>query len=152
MSGDAEQTLQSIHKNFIRLIDRVPMVQVEDLPEAMKSQVVGVPWAWVQLFRRLARFVVCYHDQNPPPPPQAQRPESIYFCTTVNYILVARKPQFCIMTLMYYDITFRMLMKNFYDDRLFIYMCAKMYVCDMLMVYEANANLIHSQHMSQQLD
>ena len=70
MGVDAERTLQSIHMNFVRLTHRVPMVQVEDLHEAMQRQVVGVPRAWVRLFRRLARAVVCYHDQNPPPPPQ----------------------------------------------------------------------------------
>ena len=44
------------------------MAQVEDLPKAMQRQVVGVPQAWVQLFRWLARDIVLYHDQNPPPP------------------------------------------------------------------------------------
>ena len=39
---DAERTLQSIHTNFVRLTHRVPMVQFEDLPEAMQRQVVGV--------------------------------------------------------------------------------------------------------------
>ena len=68
---DAEQMLQSIHTNFVWLTYRVPMVQVEDLLEAMQRQVVGVPRAWVQLFRRLARAMVTFHDQNPPPPPQA---------------------------------------------------------------------------------
>ena len=63
---------------------------------------------------------------------------------TMNYILVARKPQFC-MTLMYYDATFWILIKNFYDDRFYLYLhVCKMYVCDMLMVYETNANLTHS--------
>ena len=71
MGADVEQTLQSIHTNFVRLTHRVPMVQVEDLPKAMQRQVVGVPWAWVQLFRWLARAIVCYHNQNPPPHPQA---------------------------------------------------------------------------------
>ena len=71
MGVDAKRTLQSIHTNFVRLTHRVPMAQVEDLPEAMQRWVVGVPRAWVRLFRRLARAVVCYHDQNPPPPPQA---------------------------------------------------------------------------------
>ena len=33
---DAEQTLQSIHTNFVRLTHRVPMAQVEDFPEAMQ--------------------------------------------------------------------------------------------------------------------
>ena len=66
---DAEQTLQSIHTNFVRLTHRIPMVQFEDLPEAMQHQVVGVPRAWVRLFRWLARAVVTFHDHNPPPPP-----------------------------------------------------------------------------------
>ena len=43
MGVDAERTLQSIHINFVRLTHRVPMAQVEDLPEAMQRQVVGVP-------------------------------------------------------------------------------------------------------------
>ena len=71
MGVDMERTLQSIHKKFVLLTHRVPMAQVEDLPEAMQRQVVGVPRAWVRLFQRLATTMVCYHDQNPPPPPQA---------------------------------------------------------------------------------
>ena len=43
MGVDAERTLQSIHTNFVRLTHRFPMAQVEDLPEAMQRQVVGVP-------------------------------------------------------------------------------------------------------------
>ena len=39
---DAKWMLQSIHTNFVRLTHRVPMAQVEDLPEAMQHQVVGV--------------------------------------------------------------------------------------------------------------
>ena len=68
MGVDAECTLQSIHMNFVRLTHMVPMAQVKDLLEAMHHQVVGVPRAWVQLFLWLARAVVLYHDQNPPPP------------------------------------------------------------------------------------
>ena len=68
MGVDAEWTLQSIHTNFMRLTHRVSMAQVEDLPKAMQRQVVGVPRAWVRLFRLLARAIVLYHDQNPPPP------------------------------------------------------------------------------------
>ena len=71
MGVDVEQMLQSIHLNFVCLTHKVPMVQVKDFLEAMQRQVVGVPRAWVRLFRRLARAVVCYHDQNPPPPAQA---------------------------------------------------------------------------------
>ena len=43
MGVDAEQMLHSIHTNFVRLTHRVPMAQVEDFPEAMQHQVVGVP-------------------------------------------------------------------------------------------------------------
>ena len=71
MGVEVERMLQSIHTNFVPLTHRVPMVQVKDSPKAIQHQVVDVPRAWVRLFRRLARAVVCYHDQNPPPPPQA---------------------------------------------------------------------------------
>ena len=43
MGVDAEQTLQIIHMNFVRLTQILPMAQVEDFPEAMQRQVVGVP-------------------------------------------------------------------------------------------------------------
>ena len=69
MGVDVERTLQSIHTNFVRLTHKVPMAQVKDLPKAMQRQVVGVPRAWVRLFRQIARAVVTFHDQNPPPPP-----------------------------------------------------------------------------------
>ena len=62
MGADAEWMLQSIHMNFIHFTHRVPMAQVEDLPEAMQRQEVGVPRAWVRLFRWLARAVVTFHD------------------------------------------------------------------------------------------
>ena len=40
---DAEQMLQSIQTNFVRLRQRVSMVQVKDFLKAMQHQVVGVP-------------------------------------------------------------------------------------------------------------
>ena len=43
MGLDVDWTLQSIHTNFVRLTHRVPMAQVEDFPESMQRQVVGVP-------------------------------------------------------------------------------------------------------------
>ena len=99
MGVDVERILQSIHTNFVRLTHRVPMAQVEDFPEAMQRQVVGVPRAWVRLFRWLARAVVKFHDQNPPPPPQDQTPGSV--CILYDHVLYdgGSKPHFCIMTL-----------------------------------------------------
>jgi hypothetical protein len=47
-----------------RYLQRIPMVQVEDLPEAMQRQVVGVPRAWVRLFWRLTNAVVFYHETH----------------------------------------------------------------------------------------
>ena len=46
-SGRSKAFTQSLYF----LTQRVPMVQVEDLPEAMQCQVVVVPRAWVRLFR-----------------------------------------------------------------------------------------------------
>ena len=62
MGEDMERMLQIIHTNFVFLTHRVPMAQVEDLHEAIQHQVVGVPRAWVRLFRCLARDIVLYHD------------------------------------------------------------------------------------------
>jgi hypothetical protein len=47
VGGDAERVLQNVQGNLSRLTHMIPMVQVEDLPEAMQRQVVGVPHAWV---------------------------------------------------------------------------------------------------------
>ena len=47
MGGDVERVLQNVQGNLSRLMHGIPMVQVEDLPEAMKQQVVGVPCASV---------------------------------------------------------------------------------------------------------
>ena len=69
MGVDAERMLQNIHTNFVCLTHRVPMAQFEDFPKAMQHQVVVVPRAWVWLFQRLARAMVMFHNQNPPPPP-----------------------------------------------------------------------------------
>jgi hypothetical protein len=42
-----ERVLQNVQGNLLRLTQRIPMVQVEDLPEAIQRQVVGVHRAWV---------------------------------------------------------------------------------------------------------
>ena len=104
MGVDAEQTLQSIHTNFMRLTHRVPMAQVEDLPEAMQCQVVGVPQAWVWLFRRLARAMVTFHNQNPPSPPRAQILGSNTFYTTVYLYFGGSEAPFLYYDTMYYHI------------------------------------------------
>ena len=38
MGVDVDRKLQSIHTNFVHLTHRIPMAQVEDLPEAMQRQ------------------------------------------------------------------------------------------------------------------
>ena len=43
MGVDVEPMLQIIHLNFVQLTPKVPMAKVEDVPEAMHRQVVGVP-------------------------------------------------------------------------------------------------------------
>ena len=80
------------------------MVQVKDFPEAMQRQVVGVPRTWVQLFRRLARAIVTFHDHNPPPPSQDYIPGSLYiFYYRVLYVGGSRAP-FLYHYTMYYHI------------------------------------------------
>jgi hypothetical protein len=64
VGGEAERVLQNVQGNLSRLTQRILMVQVEDLSEAMQRQVVGMPRAWVRLFRHLANVVVFYHDTH----------------------------------------------------------------------------------------
>jgi hypothetical protein len=35
VGGEAERVIQNVQGNMLRLTQRIPMVQVEDLPEAM---------------------------------------------------------------------------------------------------------------------
>jgi hypothetical protein len=67
MGGEAERVLQNVQGNLSCLTHRILMVQVGDLSEAMQRQVVGVPRAWVRLFRYLTNVIVCYHDTHPTP-------------------------------------------------------------------------------------
>jgi hypothetical protein len=60
-AGEAERVLRRIELNFTVLTRIVPMADIEDLPLSMQTHVMGAPWTWVQLFRRLAQAV---HDYN----------------------------------------------------------------------------------------
>jgi hypothetical protein len=64
MGGQAKRVLQNMQGNLSRLTQTIPMVQVEDLPETMQRQVVGVPRAYIRLFRCLTNVIVCYHDTH----------------------------------------------------------------------------------------
>jgi hypothetical protein len=61
---DAYIFLQNMQGNLSHLRHIIPMVQVEDLPEEMQQQVVGVPHAWVRLFWHIVNSIVCYHDMH----------------------------------------------------------------------------------------
>jgi hypothetical protein len=43
VGGEVERVLQNMQGNWSHLTHMIPMVQVEDLTEAMQRQVVGVP-------------------------------------------------------------------------------------------------------------
>jgi hypothetical protein len=52
--GEAERVLRPVERNFTTLTRTIPMAKIEDLPPSMQPHVVGAPWTWVRLFRRLA--------------------------------------------------------------------------------------------------
>ena len=60
-AGEAERVLRRIERNFTALTHTVPMAEIEDLLPSMQTHVVGEPWTWVRLFKRLAQAV---HDYN----------------------------------------------------------------------------------------
>ena len=67
VGGEAERVLQNVQGNLSHLTQRIPMVQVEDLLEAMQRHVVGVPREWVRLFWCLTNTMVFYHETHPAP-------------------------------------------------------------------------------------
>jgi hypothetical protein len=65
-SIEAERELRRVERNLMTLTRSVPMEEIEDLPPSMQPHVVGIPKAWVQLFRRLDNTVVHYSRANRP--------------------------------------------------------------------------------------
>ena len=80
------------------------MAQVEDLPEAMQHQVVGVPRAWVRLFCRLARAVVSTMINTLLH--LSLRDLGVYFLYDHVVYFGGSEAPILYMTLMYYDVTF----------------------------------------------
>ena len=65
-TGEAERVLRRVEHNFTVLTRTVPMVEIEDLPPSMQPHVVGAPWTWVRLFRRLVNAVDQYNRVDKP--------------------------------------------------------------------------------------
>ena len=62
VAGGDPGLIRVLEMKLGRLIERVPMIWIEHLPVAMQEFVVGVPPAWLRLFRRVARAVLVYRD------------------------------------------------------------------------------------------
>jgi hypothetical protein len=65
-TGEVERVLRRIEWNFTVLTRTVPMAEIEDPPPSMQPHVVGTPWTWVRLFRRLARAIDDYNRAHKP--------------------------------------------------------------------------------------
>jgi hypothetical protein len=65
-AGEAERALRRVERNFTELTRTVPMIEIEDLPPSMQTHMVGLPWTWVWLFRRLGRVVYDYNRAHRP--------------------------------------------------------------------------------------
>jgi hypothetical protein len=63
---EAKRVLRQVKWNFTALTRRVPMAEIEDLPPSMQPHVVGAPWTWVRLFRRLANAIDQYNRAHRP--------------------------------------------------------------------------------------
>ena len=62
VAGGDPGLIRVLETNLGRMTKRVPTIQIEHLPVAMQESVVGVPPAWLRLFRRVARVVCVYRD------------------------------------------------------------------------------------------
>jgi hypothetical protein len=65
-AGEAERALRQIEQKFTELTRTVPMIEIEDMPILMQRHMVGLPWTWVRLFRRLGRVVRDYNRAHQP--------------------------------------------------------------------------------------
>jgi hypothetical protein len=65
-AGEAERCLRRVERNFTELTRTVPMIEIEDFPPSMQTHMVGLPWNWVRLFRRLGRAVYDYNRAHRP--------------------------------------------------------------------------------------
>ena len=61
-AGGDPGLIRVLETKLTRLTERVPTIWIEHLPAAMQEFVVGVPPAWLHLFRRVARAVCVYRD------------------------------------------------------------------------------------------
>ena len=62
VAGGDPGLIRVLEMKLGRLTERVPMIRIEHLPVAMQESVVGVPPAWLHLFRWVARAVCVYRD------------------------------------------------------------------------------------------
>src|SRR5713226_9088781 len=62
VAGGDPGSIRVLEAKLGRLTERVPTIRREHLPIAMQESVVGVPPAWLRLFRRVARAVCVYRD------------------------------------------------------------------------------------------
>ena len=67
---DSDRTLQAVQRNLEGLTRQIPMAAVEDLPEVVQRRVLGLPWDWVRLFRRVATAVMFYRNTTSGQGPQ----------------------------------------------------------------------------------
>ena len=61
--GDATETtatLESVKENLPTLMRCAPTTQIEEMSESYQRQVVGVPRAWITLFRKLVTIAMFY--------------------------------------------------------------------------------------------
>jgi len=127
MGWDGDRVLQNVQGNLSHLRHKIPMVQVEDFPEAMQRQVVGVPHAWVWLFWCLENVILYYHDMHPTP--LAYMPWSYIYRPYMYFEGVS--------PILYYDIIFfeKMKYKNI-GPWIYLYMlqCVHAWMCFLYLV------------------
>ena len=55
---ETSATLESVRENLASLTSCAPTTHIEEMPERYQRQVVGVPRAWITLFRKLVTIVM----------------------------------------------------------------------------------------------
>ena len=62
MVGEDQRLIRVLEGKLARLTQRVPTLCIEHILATMQELVVGIPPAWIQLMRQVARAVLVYID------------------------------------------------------------------------------------------
>ena len=64
VASEYQGLMRVLEGNLARLTQRVPTIQIEQIPAIMQEFVVGIPPAWIHLMRRVVKSILVYIESE----------------------------------------------------------------------------------------